>query len=41
MVFDAELKSVLHTEMAKKNLFIKRGDFFKKKILLHRADGKY
>ncbi|XP_068652382.1 uncharacterized protein [Aristolochia californica] len=25
MVFDAELKSVLHTEMAKKNLFVKRG----------------
>ncbi|XP_038718408.1 cell wall integrity protein scw1 isoform X2 [Tripterygium wilfordii] len=25
MVFDAESKSVLHTEMAKKNLFIKRG----------------
>ena len=26
MVFDAESKSVLHTEMAKKNLFVKRGD---------------
>ncbi|KAG8657621.1 cell wall integrity protein scw1 [Manihot esculenta] len=25
MVFDAESKSVLHTEMAKKNLFVKRG----------------
>ncbi|PIN11781.1 RNA binding protein (contains RRM repeats) [Handroanthus impetiginosus] len=25
MVFDADLKSVLHTEMAKKNLFVKRG----------------
>ncbi|PKI40250.1 hypothetical protein CRG98_039368 [Punica granatum] len=25
MVFDAETKSVLHTEMAKKNLFVKRG----------------
>ncbi|GAB2250004.1 hypothetical protein Droror1_Dr00013363 [Drosera rotundifolia] len=25
MVFDADAKSVLHTEMAKKNLFIKRG----------------
>ncbi|KAG9455983.1 hypothetical protein H6P81_000491 [Aristolochia fimbriata] len=25
MLFDAELKSVLHTEMAKKNLFVKRG----------------
>lgn len=25
MIFDAELKSVLHTEMAKKNLFVKRG----------------
>ncbi|CAN1139682.1 Cell wall integrity protein scw1 [Linum perenne] len=25
MVFDAELKAVLHTEMAKKNLFVKRG----------------
>ncbi|KAK9099943.1 hypothetical protein Scep_023373 [Stephania cephalantha] len=25
MVFDAEAKSVLHTEMAKKNLFVKRG----------------
>lgn len=28
MVFDAETKSVLHTEMAKKNLFVKRGEFF-------------
>lgn len=27
MVFDAESKSVLHTEMAKKNLFVKRGKF--------------
>ncbi|RVW14580.1 RNA-binding protein with multiple splicing 2 [Vitis vinifera] len=27
MVFDAESKSVLHTEMAKKNLFVKRGEF--------------
>lgn len=26
MIFDAESKSVLHTEMAKKNLFVKRGD---------------
>lgn len=26
MVFDAESKSVLHTEMAKKNLFVKRGE---------------
>ncbi|KAF3430952.1 hypothetical protein FNV43_RR25682 [Rhamnella rubrinervis] len=25
MIFDAESKSVLHTEMAKKNLFVKRG----------------
>lgn len=25
MIFDAETKSVLHTEMAKKNLFVKRG----------------
>jgi hypothetical protein len=25
MVFDAESKSVIHTEMAKKNLFVKRG----------------
>lgn len=25
-MFDAETKSVLHTEMAKKNLFVKRGD---------------
>lgn len=25
LVFDAETKSVLHTEMAKKNLFVKRG----------------
>lgn len=25
MVFDAESNSVLHTEMAKKNLFVKRG----------------
>ena len=25
LVFDAEKKSVLHTEMAKKNLFVKRG----------------
>lgn len=29
MVFDAESKSVLHTEMAKKNLFVKRGQFFR------------
>lgn len=28
MVFDAETKSVLHTEMAKKNLFVKRGYLF-------------
>lgn len=28
MVFDAESKSVLHTEMAKKNLFVKRGELF-------------
>ena len=27
MVFDAESKSVLHTETAKKNLFVKRGKF--------------
>lgn len=27
MVFDADSKSVLHTEMAKKNLFVKRGSF--------------
>ena len=26
MVFDAETKCVLHTEMAKKNLFVKRGE---------------
>jgi hypothetical protein len=26
MVFDADTKSVLHTEMAKKNLFVKRGE---------------
>lgn len=26
MVFDTEAKSVLHTEMAKKNLFVKRGE---------------
>ena len=26
MVFDAESKSVLHIEMAKKNLFVKRGE---------------
>lgn len=26
MVFDAESKAVLHTEMAKKNLFVKRGE---------------
>lgn len=26
MVFDTESKSVLHTEMAKKNLFVKRGE---------------
>ncbi|KAF8400388.1 hypothetical protein HHK36_013686 [Tetracentron sinense] len=32
MVFDAESKSVLHTEMAKKNLFLKRGEFFEKKV---------
>ena len=25
MVFYAELKSVLHTEMTKKNLFVKKG----------------
>ena len=25
LVFDAETKSALHTEMAKKNLFVKRG----------------
>ncbi|MQL96516.1 hypothetical protein Taro_029193 [Colocasia esculenta] len=29
MVFDAESKAVLHTEMAKKNLFIKRGKVLK------------
>lgn len=28
LVFDAETKSVLHTEMAKKNLFVKRGEIF-------------
>lgn len=28
MVFDAESKSLLHTEMAKKNLFVKRGELF-------------
>lgn len=28
MLFDPESKSVLHTEMAKKNLFVKRGNFF-------------
>lgn len=28
MVFDADSKSVLHTEMAKKNLFVKRGEIF-------------
>lgn len=27
MVFDAECNSVLHTEMAKKNLFVKRGRY--------------
>jgi hypothetical protein len=27
MLFDPESKSVLHTEMAKKNLFVKRGHF--------------
>lgn len=26
MVFDADSKSVLHAEMAKKNLFVKRGE---------------
>ncbi len=26
MVFDTESKAVLHTEMAKKNLFVKRGE---------------
>lgn len=26
LVFDSETKSALHTEMAKKNLFVKRGD---------------
>jgi hypothetical protein len=28
LVFDAETKAALHTEMAKKNLFVKRGAFF-------------
>lgn len=28
MLFDPETKSVLHTEMAKKNLFVKRGHTF-------------
>jgi len=27
MLFDPDTKSVLHTEMAKKNLFVKRGEF--------------
>lgn len=27
MVFDTESNSVLHIEMAKKNLFVKRGEF--------------
>lgn len=26
MIFDSESKAVLHTEMAKKNLFVKRGE---------------
>lgn len=28
LVFDAESKSVIHTEMAKKNLFVKRGQLY-------------
>ncbi|KAM7275333.1 hypothetical protein ACFE04_017199 [Oxalis oulophora] len=29
LIFDADSKSVLHTEMAKKNLFVKRGGYFR------------
>lgn len=35
MVFDAESKSVLHTEMAKKNLFVKRGQLYSIYRILH------
>lgn len=38
-MFDAESKSVLHTEMAKKNLFVKRGElsftYLKKPVLVY------
>lgn len=34
MVFDTEAKSVLHTEMAKKNLFVKRGELHLLLLLL-------
>ena len=36
MVFDAESKSVLHTEMAKKNLFVKRGKIYLFNFILDR-----
>ncbi|KAI8008864.1 tRNA dimethylallyltransferase 9 [Camellia lanceoleosa] len=32
MVFDSESKSVLHTEMAKKNLFVKRGIYMESQM---------
>lgn len=35
MVFDSDSKSLLHTEMAKKNLFVKRGE-----ALLHAFSDK-
>ena len=38
MVFDAESKSLLHTEMAKKNLFVKRGELFLLHILIKSSE---